>query len=121
MIVDTSVWVDHLRRHNRRLGELLVGGLVEMHPFILGELACGNLHERPTLLGLLGGLPSAVIADHDEALALLERRRLHGRGIGWVDVHLLTSAMLTRVPLWTLDRRLAAVTAELGVDGGVVG
>ena len=118
MIVDTSVWVDHFRRGNRRLKGLLDQGIVLMHPFVVGELACGNLGDRETILGLLGGLPTSDVAEHEEALGLLARERLHGRGVGWVDVHLLASAMLSGARIWTLDRRLAAIADELGVGAG---
>jgi len=117
VIVDTSVWVDHLRRGNRTLEGLLEQGLVLMHPYIVGELACGNLERRVEVLDLLGGLPPAAVADHDEVLELVARERLHGRGVGWVDVHLLASAMLSGVRLWTKDRRLAGVALQLGISG----
>jgi predicted nucleic acid-binding protein len=121
MIVDTSVWVDHFRRGNRALGALLEQGAVLMHPFIVGELACGNLERRVEVLDLLGGLPHAVVADHDEVLELVARQRLHGRGVGWIDVHLLASAMLSGVRLWTRDRRLSGVAARLEIGGSPPG
>ena len=121
MIVDTSVWVDHFRRGNRTLDGLLEQGLVLMHPYIVGELACGNLERRVEVLDLLGGLPPAVVADHDEVLELVARKRLHGRGVGWIDVHLLASAMLSGVRLWTKDRRLAGVALRLGISGSALG
>jgi predicted nucleic acid-binding protein len=115
VIVDTSVWVDHLRRGNRRLTANLGRGVILGHPFVIGELACGNLHNREEVLALLASLTSAAIADHEEALSLVERRHLGGRGLGWVDIHLLASAILSRAPLLTLDRRLAEVATDLGV------
>ena len=115
MPVDTSVWVHHLRTGDARLAAALERAEVWTHPWVLGELACGRLAERTTVLGLLRALPAAPVATVDEALSLVERRSLWGRGIGWVDVQLLASALLGGIPIWTLDRRLAAVAAELGV------
>lgn len=115
ILVDTSVWVDHLRRGNDRLGTLLRDEQVLGHAFVLGELACGNLRNREEILDLLASLPQAPPAGHAEALGFLERERLHGLGIGWVDVHLLASARLARAPLWTLDRRLARTAKSLAL------
>jgi predicted nucleic acid-binding protein len=123
ILVDTSVWIDHLRRGDARLAALLERGEVATHPFVIGELACGSLKERPVILQLLKQLPPAVVADHEEVLRLVERHRLHGRGIGYVDVHLLAAASLTHgARLWTRDRRLHRLAAELGLtprDPGV--
>ncbi len=118
MIVDTSVWIDHFRRGNQRLHGFLEQQIVLIHPFVVGELACGNLRDRPRIIALLDGLPSSEVAEHDEALGLLSRERLYGRGVGWMDVHLLASAMLSGVRVWTLDRRLAAIADELEVGVG---
>jgi predicted nucleic acid-binding protein len=115
ILVDTSVWVDHFRSGNRTLVSLLENDLVLTHPFILGELACGTIHNREELFQDLRVLPSARTADDDEVLAFVERRRLFGRGIGWVDAHLLASAVLTDARLMTLDRPLARVAAAIGV------
>ncbi|MGH8288843.1 MAG: hypothetical protein ACREV7_07410 [Steroidobacteraceae bacterium] len=79
----------------------------------IGELACGNLARRPTLLGLLAGLPQAPMAGHDETLAFVAAHRLMGRGLGWIDVHLLASAKLAKLPFWTMDKRLAAVATDV--------
>lgn len=114
ILVDTSVWIDHLRSGEPALATSLEGGQVLMHPFVLGELACGNLKNRGEVLRLLGDLPAAPTATEHEALTLIERRALMGRGIGYIDVHLLASAALAGVGrLWTRDRRLAAVAADL--------
>jgi len=115
ILVDTSVWVDHLRRGNAGLRTLLDEAAVLTHPFIVGELACGNLRNRQEILRLLALLPGARIAEQDEVLGLLDGRRLYGRGIGWLDAHLLASAILSGVPLWTLDRRLGAVVSALKI------
>jgi predicted nucleic acid-binding protein len=114
ILVDTSVWVDHLRSGNATLASELGAGRVLAHPFVIGELACGTLRNRREVLDLLGRLPSVPMATHVEALAFLERRGLMGRGIGFVDVHLLASAALAApARLWTRDKRLAAVAFDL--------
>ena len=115
MLVDTSIWVDHLRQRDPRLAELLEEGAVWTHPFVVGELACGNLARRSEVLELIGALPSAPVADHDEVLAFVEGRRLMGQGLGWVDVHLLASAVLASLPLWTADKRLSEVARAIDV------
>jgi predicted nucleic acid-binding protein len=114
ILVDTSVWIDHLRNGNRRLRVLLEQGEVLCHPLVVGEVACGSLRHREEVLKLLNDLPKAVVAEHDEVLAFLSQRRLYGRGIGWIDLHLLASAQLTSVLLWTADNRLGKVATELG-------
>ena len=115
MLVDTSVWFDHLRRGNRRLASHLDRGEVESHPFVVGELACGRLGRRDEILSLLSSLPRVIEADHEEVLALIDAERLGGRGLGWVDVHLLASTVLSGTTLWTLDRRLAGQAKKLAV------
>jgi predicted nucleic acid-binding protein len=114
ILVDTSVWIGHLRSGEPALAKALEGGRVLMHPFVLGELACGNLRNRGEVLRLLGGLPAAPTATDPEVLGFIERRALMGRGIGYIDVHLLASVALDGVArLWTRDRRLSAAAAEL--------
>lgn len=115
MIVDTSVWVQHLRKGEPRLREQLELGIITVHPFTIGELACGNLRNRIEVLSLLASLPQAPMVDQSELLGFIERERLFGRGIGWIDVHLLASARLSGVQLWTFDRRLAEAAVEMGV------
>ncbi|MFI5182559.1 MAG: type II toxin-antitoxin system VapC family toxin [Thermoanaerobaculia bacterium] len=114
-LVDTSVWVDHLRRGNARLSRLLEGGLVLVHPFVVGELALGHMRRRPEILALLGELPRAEAAEHGEVLEFVERQRLAGSGIGWVDAHLLVSTALSGVGIWTLDRGLAVAAQRLSL------
>ena len=113
MLVDTSVWVDHLRRGNATLLDLLERAEVWTHAFVVGELACGHLAQRVKILGSLAALPQVPVATHEEALAFLEVHRLMGRGLGWIDTHLLASAKLAGLPFWTMDKRLAAVAADL--------
>ncbi|HEV8314487.1 MAG TPA: type II toxin-antitoxin system VapC family toxin [Burkholderiaceae bacterium] len=115
ILVDTSVWVDHLRRGDAQLADLLERGTVVMHPFVVGEIACGSLADRPTILELLQDLPSAVVAGNAEVLGFIERHGLHGMGIGYVDVHLLASVALTGgATLWTRDKSLHAAAENLG-------
>ena len=115
ILVDTSVWVEHLRHGLPRLATLLQEGEVLIHPWVIGELACGNLRNRSELLELMQGLPEAKVASDAEVLLLIERDRLMGRGIGYVDAHLLASAKLSHCRLWTQDHRLAAVAQGQGL------
>lgn len=115
ILVDTSVWVDHFRRTDRQLAGLLVDADVLCHPFVVGELACGTLHRRSEILGLLRNLPQAPVVDHDEVLAFVETHALAGSGLGWLDVHLLASATLAGERFWSRDRRLAHAARRLGV------
>ena len=107
ILVDTSVWIDHFRRGNIRLRDLLKEGEVATHPMVLGELACGNLPRRAETLRLLGRLPDIPQARDHLVLRSIDFHRLFGKGIGWIDAHLFTASLLSAVPLWTLDRRLA--------------
>jgi len=113
VLVDTSVWVTHLREGMAELSVLLNNGEVLCHPFIVGELACGNLKDRATIISCLEFLPMSATAQHEEVLAFIENNRSMGKGLGYVDVHLLVSAILTGVPLWTFDKRLAQVAGSL--------
>jgi predicted nucleic acid-binding protein len=112
-LVDTSVWVDHLRHGDEELRALLDRGEVLCHPFIIGELACGSIANRTEVLELLRALPQSTIAEHDEAMHFLHKRRLYGRGLGWIDLHLLASASLSNVRLWTTDRALKRAAEQL--------
>ncbi len=116
MLADTSVWIDHFRRGNDRLASYLEKGEVEVHPFVIGELACGNLKRRDEVLRLLASLPQVVPAEHPEVLSLVADRSLAGCGLGWVDAHLLGSTLLAHTTLWTLDRRLREPARRLGVS-----
>jgi predicted nucleic acid-binding protein len=115
ILVDSSVWIDHLRRADTELVRLLAGDEVLCHPFVIGELACGHLRQRAAFLAQLRELPLAAVTTHEETLALVDRHALAGRGIGWADVHLLGATLLARpAALWTRDKRLAAAAATLG-------
>ena len=115
ILADTSIWVQHFRSGDAKLSALLSDAQVFMHPHVVGELACGNLKTRAMVLDHLKALPQARVASDAEVLKLLEARRLWGRGLGWTDMHLIASALLTRCGLWTLDKRLAATGAEIGI------
>ena len=115
ILVDTSVWVDHLRRGDPQLSALLESASVLTHPFVIGEIACGHLVDRALVIELLRDLPTANVADPDEVLGFIDRHRLHGTGIGYVDMHLLAAVALTDgAKLWTRDKRLRAAAEALG-------
>ncbi|HEX3685014.1 MAG TPA: PIN domain-containing protein [Bryobacteraceae bacterium] len=114
-LVDSSVWIDHLRAASAELRELLEGGLVLMHPFVLGELACGSMKNRKRILADLNELPLAISATHEEVMRLLDRQALWSTGIGWVDAHLIASALLSNCRLLTTDARLAAAAVSAKV------
>lgn len=115
ILVDTTVWVDHLRRSDAGLVDLLERSAVAMHPFVVGEIACGSLRDRKSILELLQDLPTTAVAQSDEVLQFIDRHTLHGKGIGYVDVHLLASVALTEgTRLWTRDLRLRRVATALG-------
>ena len=115
MLVDTSVWIDHLRHGEAELTTALEAARVGMHPFVVGELACGNLRARSEVLGLLQALPSLPVATDKEVLFFMDEHALMGRGIGYVDMHLLASIRLGGALLWTRDKRLHAIAAGLGL------
>ena len=114
-LVDTSIWVTHLRHGAIGLEALLHDGRVVGHPFIVGELACGNIRNRSEIISLLQRLPGAIQAEHEEVMQFIENYGLMGKGLGYIDMHLLASARLTGVPLWTLDKKLNEVAIKLGL------
>jgi predicted nucleic acid-binding protein len=115
VLVDTSIWINHLQKGNAHLKKLLLDSEVACHTFIIGELACGNLKNRSEILSLLHALPLTPVIDNDEILLFIERNKLTGIGIGLVDAHLLASARLVHIPIWTRDKRLlnAAVSLQM--------
>ena len=113
VLVDTSIWVAHLRQGLRRFENLLMDAEVICHPFIIGELACGNLKNRNEIISLLQSLPIAPMIEFEEFLFFLDRNHLMGKGIGFVDVHLLASAQLAGMPLWTADKKLKSAADQL--------
>ena len=106
VLVDTSVWINHFRRGEHHLAKILMDAEVTCHSFIIGELACGNIGNRAEILNLLRSLPLAPAINLDEYVYFVERNQLYGIGIGFVDAHLLASAKLAGVPLWTSDKKL---------------
>jgi predicted nucleic acid-binding protein len=116
VLADTSVWIEHFRHGAPRFADRLNDGLVLMHPFICGELACGKLKNRPAVLSDRQTLPEAKLASNSEVLQLVESRKLWGRGLGWIDAHLLASAMLSNCRLWTLDKKLRQAATEIGLS-----
>jgi hypothetical protein len=116
ILADTSVWIDHLRTLNPEMQTLLLNKRILMHPFVVGEIACGTLRDRTALLASLRDLRQSRLATNEEVFELIERRRLWGRGIGWVDAHLLASALLTRCRLWSFDQQLQAAARLLNID-----
>jgi predicted nucleic acid-binding protein len=116
VLVDTSVWVFHLREAHDGLVALLNNGEVLCHPFIIGDLSCGNLKNRRGIIALLEALPMASLAGHEEVLAFIEARKVMGKGLGYGDVHLLAAAILSGVSLWTLDKKLDKVAQELSCN-----
>jgi len=113
ILVDSSVWIDHLRSADASLAKLLNYGQVLSHPFVIGELALGGLRQRATIIGALHDLPKATVADDGEVLGFIERQSLYGRGIGYIDAHLLASVRLTAdATLWTRDKRLHEIASE---------
>lgn len=115
VLVDTSVWIDHFRRSHEGLKRLLLDREVLCHPFIVGELACGQLRHRAEMLKLLQLLPRAVAVTNEETFRFIEDHQLFGRGLGWVDVHLVLSARRSGCPVWTLDRRLRDTCRRLNL------
>ena len=118
VLVDTSVWIDHLRKTSSRLAGLLEDGKVAIHPFVIGEVACGNLANRKEILSLLHSLPAVQRVEDDEILFFIQQHSLAGRGLGLIDVHLLASSKMSEHPLWTKDNRLTTAAEELGLGFG---
>jgi hypothetical protein len=116
VLVDTSIWISHLREGNSYLKDLLNNGDVLCHPFIIGELACGTLKNRNEILSLFKSLPMANIAEHDEVLKFIETRSLMGVGLGYVDIHLLASAILSASPIWSLDKKLGKMAIDMNIS-----
>jgi predicted nucleic acid-binding protein len=116
VLVDTSVWVHHLREGNSELEKLLNDAQVMCHPFIIGEIACGNVKNRTGILTFLQLLPLVTQAKHEEVMEFIETNKLMGRGLGYIDVHLSASAKLTGVPMWTFDKKLDKTIKEMGIS-----
>ena len=120
ILVDTSVWINHLRHGDTALTTLLNAGQVYVHPFVVGELALGNLRQRNDILDILNNMPRSIMATDEEVMVLINQSKLYGLGIGYIDAHLLASTRLTPGSLlWTLDRRLRAVATLLGLHAAL--
>lgn len=116
ILLDTSVWIDHLRQRDAQVVSLLQADLVLVHPFVIGELACGTLQSRSTILELLSNLPQVRVAQEHEVLFFIDRHKLMGQGIGYIDAHLLAATVLTEgAKLWTRDKRLDQLAQRLGL------
>lgn len=116
VLVDTSVWIDHFRKASRILSSLLEQEEVILHPFVLGELACGNLINRKEIIALLYALPVVTKANDDEVIFFIEHHALMGRGVGLIDMHLVASCHIDQCRLWTRDKRLKGVATEMGIE-----
>jgi predicted nucleic acid-binding protein len=115
VLVDTSVWINYLRQGEPGLQKLLKDGQVASHPFIIGELACGNIVNREEIISLLSSLPLLDVVEHDELLQFIKHNYLMGAGLGFVDVHLMASAVLSGIPIWTQDKKLKQVCLRFGI------
>jgi predicted nucleic acid-binding protein len=113
VLVDTSVWISHLRDGNIELASLLNDAKVICHPFIIGEIACGNIKNRTEILSLLKNLPQTAQMNHEEVLYFIDKYQLMGKGLGYMDIHLCASAKITGIPIWTLDKRLDEINKKL--------
>ncbi len=116
VLVDTSVWINHLRNSEKHLEKLLFDGDVVCHIHIIGELACGNLKNRQEIISLIQSLPAITVVEFREYLYFIEQNQLNGKGLGFVDIHLLASATLNQVPLWTADKSLEVAATELDLS-----
>ena len=115
VLVDTSIWISHFRENNSHLKKLLMDESVACHPFIIGELACGNIKNRNEIISLLLALPQTLVAESDEILSFIEHKKRMGVGIGLIDVHILASALLTNLPLWTADKKLRTTASKFKI------
>ena len=116
VLVDTNIWINHFKKTDAELVANLNTGSVACHPYIIGELACGNLKKRSEILALFQSLPSAPVVEPDELLSFIETNALMGKGLGYIDIHLLASAVLAGLPLWTEDRRLMRAAKALNAS-----
>jgi predicted nucleic acid-binding protein len=116
VLVDTSVWIAYLRDGNVRLETLLNNGDVVCHPFIVGELACGNLKNRSEILSLLRALPMATHVEHEEVMQFIKNYTLMGKRLEYIDIHLIASAVLTKIPFWTFDKNLNEISSKLSLE-----
>ena len=116
VLVDTSVWISHFRDGDDHLALLLNEGEVLCHTFIIGELACGNLKNRMEILKLLNSLPKSLFVNHNEILFFIDKNGLMGRGLGYIDMSLLASSLITESPIWTLDNKLQIISSQFKLN-----
>ena len=116
ILVDTSVWIKHLREGDQTLTRLLEHGLVACHPFIIGEIACGGIKNRYEIISLLNDLPSTDILDHSDIMEFIENQKIMNKGVGYIDAHLLGSALVSESPLWTFDKALEKIAIQLSIE-----
>ena len=116
ILVDTSIWINHFNKTNSGLNKLLNSAQVCIHPFVIGELACGNISNRTEILSLLKSLPLVDTALDDEIHKFIEDKKLYGIGLGFIDVHLLASALIHNVKIWTGDKSLSKAALKLGIN-----
>lgn len=115
ILVDTSIWIDHLNKSDTRLITLLEEESVYVHPFVIGELACGNINNRDEILNLLNALPQISTANLDEILFFINQHKLYGKDLGYIDVHLIASCMMDKAKLYTRDKKLFQITKNLNI------
>ena len=115
ILIDTSVWIEHFRAANDEVVTLLTEGQVLTHAFVIGEIACGGQRQRQEILSLLPLLPKAKLASDSEVLSLIDDYELYGKGIGWIDAHLLASCLLSQSSLWTIDKKLSRLARVVGI------
>jgi predicted nucleic acid-binding protein len=115
IVPDTSVWIEHFRRGDKGLVQLLLDGRIAIHPFVTAELACGSLKNRLLTLDYFDAMPQVPSAETGEVRHFIEHHALYGLGLGWVDIHLLAAAKLANYRLWTLDKRLAGAAEALQI------
>ena len=116
VLADTSIWIDHFRNSNDQLAELLHDGEVFCHPLIIGELACGNIKNRKEILSDLQALPQSAVIEHDEIMIFIDKNQIMGKGLGYVDMAILASALVTMIPLWTFDQKLSAIAKKMNIN-----
>ena len=116
VLVDTSIWIDHLRKSISLLEDFLLEEKVAIHPMVIGEIACGNLSNRDEIISLLNALPKVIEATNDEVHFLIQSKQLYGKGLGWIDVHLLASCSISKISLWTRDKRLEKEGQRIGIS-----
>jgi predicted nucleic acid-binding protein len=115
VLVDTSVWIDHLRNNNAQLVQLLNKNKVFCHQMVIGELACGNIKNRLEILNLLQFLPHTTNVEHKDVMLFIEKNKLMGLGLGYIDIQILISSIETNIPLWTHDKRLLKCSKSFNI------